>query len=453
MPSKKITKELPRNNPLRSAREKKQNRVIVIGFIITAILIVALSGYALIYEFLIKNRIPVATVNGVEIDNTYFQERVRLERYAYIQQYQSLNAQYQFFADDPETSQYFVSQLLQMRQALGDYNLFGETVLNTVIDDELIAQQAQELGLTVTEQEVQETIRQILGYFPEGTPTPLPVATSAPTPTLSRTQEALLGSPPLVEAEGEQPQLEMDVNEEEAEIGETGAEPTLTPQEDAELPEENLQATPTTAEPQPTQTAIATATPYTEVLFQENYQTYIDDIKFAGVSEASLRNYIYHFLLTQKVRTEVVKDVPNLVEQVWARHILVNSHEEAIIVRTRLDRGEDWAEIAAEVSLDTSNKDQGGDLGWFPRGRMVAPFEDVAFQLEVGEISEPVETQFGWHTIQIIGHDTLPLSSLDYQNTQETYYQEWFSKIKEESQININDVWKDLVPTQPALPF
>ena len=171
-----------------------------------------------------------------------------------------------------------------------------------------------------------------------------------------------------------------------------------------------------------------------------------------NISEESLRAYMYHYLLDQKVFSEVTKEVTKDQEQVWARHILVKTQSEAVIVLDRLNKGEDWAAIAADMSLDTSNKDDGGDLGWFSRGRMVKEFEDAAFGLEEGKLSDPVETQFGWHIIQIIGHKTFPLSETDYRTSQETAYTDWFNTIKETAEIDINDVYKDLTPAEPMIP-
>ena len=86
-------------------------------------------------------------------------------------------------------------------------------------------------------------------------------------------------------------------------------------------------------------------------------------------------------------------------QEVHARHILVATEAEAKEVAERLKKGEDFAVIAKEKSKDTGA--EGGDLGFFTRGQMLKPFEDAAFALDVGQISEPVQTQFGWHIIKV----------------------------------------------------
>jgi hypothetical protein len=94
--------------------------LIIIGFIVTIVLIVGMVGYALLYDPVIKNFIPVAKVDSSRIDNEYFVNRVRLERNAYIQQYNYIYAEYQMFASSTEYQQYFASQLNQIKSALDD---------------------------------------------------------------------------------------------------------------------------------------------------------------------------------------------------------------------------------------------------------------------------------------------------------------------------------------------
>ena len=100
----------------------------------------------------------------------------------------------------------------------------------------------------------------------------------------------------------------------------------------------------------------------------------------------------------KKVYEERVKQVKP-EQELHARHILVATEAEAKEVAERLKKGEDFATLAKEKSKDVNA--QGGDLGFFGKGQMVKPFEDAAFALEVGAISQPVQTPFGWHIIKI----------------------------------------------------
>ncbi len=93
------------------------------------------------------------------------------------------------------------------------------------------------------------------------------------------------------------------------------------------------------------------------------------------------------------------------LEQIHASHILIRDksdigREKLDAVIEALDSGRDFEELAREFSEDTSSE-QGGDLGWLPRGQTIAKFEKVAFSLELDEISDPFETQFGWHIVRL----------------------------------------------------
>lgn len=96
--------------------------------------------------------------------------------------------------------------------------------------------------------------------------------------------------------------------------------------------------------------------------------------------------------------TQVASIKPEV--ELRARHILVKTEAEARDVVEKVHRGEDFAELAKTTSTGPS-KTQGGDLGYFTKGQMVKEFEEAAFALKPGDVSEPVKTQFGWHVIKI----------------------------------------------------
>lgn len=88
-------------------------------------------------------------------------------------------------------------------------------------------------------------------------------------------------------------------------------------------------------------------------------------------------------------------------QEVRARHILVSTEQEAKDLKARIDKGESFEKLAAEVSKDPGSAKDGGDLGYFTKERMVKPFADAAFKLKKGEVSAPVKSDFGWHIIKL----------------------------------------------------
>jgi peptidyl-prolyl cis-trans isomerase C len=145
-------------------------------------------------------------------------------------------------------------------------------------------------------------------------------------------------------------------------------------------------------------------------------------------------------------------------EQVRARHILIKVPPEASPADDtklkgkaddalkRAKQGEDFAVLATELS-DDSSKGNGGDLGFFPRGRMVAPFEEVAFALQPGQMSEVVRTQFGYHIIKVEEHKTgraLPFDEAKSQvkedlTQQQTYerYQQYMAGLRGKAKVEV----------------
>ena len=81
-------------------------------------------------------------------------------------------------------------------------------------------------------------------------------------------------------------------------------------------------------------------------------------------------------------------------------HILVAKHGESLAVLERIKKGEKFGKMAKELSIDTGSGKKDGNLGYFTKGMMVKPFEETAFKLEIGQISQPVKSEFGYHIIK-----------------------------------------------------
>jgi len=89
-----------------------------------------------------------------------------------------------------------------------------------------------------------------------------------------------------------------------------------------------------------------------------------------------------------------------LANKIKCSHILVEKQSQAIAILDRIKQGEKFGKLARELSIDSGSAKRDGNLGYFGRGKMVKEFEAVAFKLEVGKISEPVKTQYGYHIIK-----------------------------------------------------
>ena len=88
------------------------------------------------------------------------------------------------------------------------------------------------------------------------------------------------------------------------------------------------------------------------------------------------------------------------MQKIKCSHILVSKHGEALSVIDRIKSGEKFGKVAKEVSIDSPSAKRDGNLGYFARGKMVKPFEDAAFKLGVGQVSEPVKSEYGYHVIK-----------------------------------------------------
>ncbi len=400
----------------RIEREQRQQRIIIFSTIAVVASVILLAAFGVYKEKVLDVRKPIVTVNGDQVTVAQFQTRARYVRMQLVNQYTSYFQFMQNFTD--ENTRPLIENSLRQIQFQLEPAFLGAQVLDDTITDLLIRQEAERRGITVSEEEVDRFIAEtFFQYYPEGTPTPAPTLAVPPTSTLSPQQL------------------------------------TLVPQTATPTGEPTPEATPT-GEASPTPTLeLPSPTPYTADAYAANLAEYLQFIdNFASISEADFRDIMTGAVYRQKLTAVLTADVPTEEEQVWARHILVETEEEAQAVLDRLQAGEDFAALAEELSTDTASAQLGGDLGWFSRGQMVSPFEDAAFSLQIGAISEPVQTDFGWHIIQVLGHEVRPVDAARLDTLRQQAFQKWLDETRQAADIVTDENWSDAVPTEPAIP-
>lgn len=415
----------------RLERERQQVALIRTISIIAIALVIILVGYGVLDTTYLKLNQPIAEVNGEEIPLGYWQERVQMYRLNLLNTLQQYQLYQQSFGLDTSQQQQQITTQLQSDQFLGD------TVLNQLIDETLIRQEAEIRGISVTNAEVEEKIQGAFNFYPGGTPTPTITPTDFSFPTL--TSEQLTLYPPTATA---------------TQASTATPAPTSTPDTSATSTPTAV-ATPTFLPQAPT----ATATPYTLDGFKTQYADALDNFKTVDVTEETFRSVYINQIYREKLQAEIASDTPTSEEQVLARHILVSDEQQANAVFTRLQNGLNFARAAREYSEDTGSAANGGDLGWFARGTMVSEFEQAAFSQPIGEIGKPVKSQFGYHIIQVIARELLPVTASRYEQLQQEAFSNWLTTTKEEGQTaetikTFSEVWQANMPTMPAsLPF
>ena len=426
MAKQNTPKVITKKHMARLERERRQINLIRGVAIAGILIVVGLLAYGYLRSNVFALREPVARVNGVTITTGEWQERVKFQRAQLLNAYN----QYQFYQQNFGFD--YSQQLQEITTSLSVPEILGQQVLDQMTDEILIRQEAEERGITVSDEEIDNYFKETFGFFPDGTATPTITPTEFAFPTLSNEQLTFY---PSTSTPTEAPTS------------------TVTP---TGTPDRSATATPTatTAPPTPTfvpEAATATSTPYTLEGYQTDYDEMIKSFSTYNVSERTIRSIYEADLLRKKLRDEITKDIPPTEEQVFARHILVETEEEANAAYERLQNGEDFATVAAEVSQDTGSAARGGELDWQPRSFFVKEFSDAAFSQEIGEIGKPVKTEFGYHIIQVIAREELPLSASQYEQVKDTAFNDWLTAAREAATIETFETWKEHVPTEPAL--
>ncbi|MUK90075.1 foldase [Ornithinibacillus sp. L9] len=200
----------------------------------------------------------------------------------------------------------------------------------------------------------------------------------------------------------------------------------------------------------------------------ENFEMYL--YQQGLPDEEAFRDQAYQMLLQEKMAFEDIEVTDEEVQQrydrmkteIQASHILVEDEETANDVKQQLDEGADFAELAQEYSTDSS-AENGGDIGYFSTGEMVPEFEDAAYNLEIDEISEPVESQYGYHVIKVTDkRDAEDIESFEdmeedlrrqlaYSKVDQSSFQEKLNQLIEDADIDVKiEEFENLFDAQEA---
>lgn len=416
-------------------REAAVQRLVILGVGLALGIAAIIFIIAFVVATLITPNQAVATVNGETITVTEFQNRARLERALLNNQLnQAVSLYRQFGATDEQISQQLFGQppystwLNEMQVP----DQLGNRIINEMVEDELMRQAAAARGITVSTEEVDAKIQDFFGYDPNAD---LFTATPTLTPTVTRTPFVSPTPSPA---------------------------PTSTP---TTIPTATLEATAevtaeATADFTPTFTPFPSATPTstpnaTERADQfntqrEDYFSYLRST--ARVDDATIRRYFESQLLREKLGEALLE---GRATGMWvsARHILVATQEEAQQVIDALNAGESFAGLASRLSTDTTSAARGGELDWTQISGFVTEFADAARTAEIGAFVGPVQTEFGYHVIQVRAREDRPLDESQLQEEQDREVTSFLDELRDapETNVEIYDSWIDFVPTAPAL--
>ena len=378
-------------------REEIQQRRVIIGLSILGLVIIGILAWGVLQQYVLTPRQPVAVVDGTPIPTNAYQRRLAYEHFTLQQRLRNWQ-QFQMEFDPKGQNPILTQQIQQLTAQLNDIEGFSLRVLNKMIDEALIREEAQKRGITASPEEVQALINHYFGYDPEAAK----AAAESPSEPITDT---------------------------------TNITPPPTP-----MTEEGFQKLYTSY----LQTLQTKALGFSEEEFRALFETEVLREKLRDQVCTNVRTteeavHARHILI--RIKTPTPEPVGEGTPTPTPDPEKVKQAEEEALklakeIKSRLDAGEDFATLAKEYSEDPGSKEQGGDLGWFTHGSMVPEFEKAAFALEPGQISEPVKTQFGYHIIQVLERDpNHPRDEAAIEQDKQQCFEDWLAQRRAEAKI------------------
>ncbi len=437
-------------------RERNLRMTSIVGGIVGVALILIL--YGVVNELVIKPNSVLAQVEDRTIVTRNFWQQARLRQ----SELENQRLRLQIFAQQFGDSSLFASQIASINATLASPLTLGTQVLNDMIEGSVLQIKALEVGVSVTDEEVEETLREEVAVGQGALTVPQATATADAVIEATATAETFTPTPL--------------------------PSPTSTPEDGASSDPAATAAdsAPEGAPVGPSDDPNITDPPtiLTDTLYQEGLGTLEENLREnAGMSLANYREVIRARLLRTKMSETISQDlVTTTEEQVRVRHILIAVDPEpenapppaetpaadstegaaaedgeddsppppeiwnpdangdgrvddaealafAQMLHQRILDGEDFADLALRFSNDPGSGSQGGDLGWAGRGRYVPEFDEAAFSLEVGAMSAPIKTNFGYHILEVLERDDeRPKEEAALQQEYSQAFQTWLQE-------------------------
>jgi len=427
------------NPRTRAEREEALNRLIIRSIIAISAVFVIVFAILIINDQLIVPNQTVAIVNGENITVREFRERVRFERALVSQQMNSRIA-----AAQQQATQFGVdvNQLLQndqqflgLQREFSVPDLLGQRVINEMVNDKLIEQEAQSRNITVDANLIEGEINDFFGFDPTqvalvGTPaTATPTATITATPLVSPTPAPTAFPTATAVPVEETPEATPE------------AESTADAESTAEATEDALAQAPTLApSPTPSQDDLREQ-------FEENVELFSENIRDVGEVGQAAVDAFFERQARRTALQNTISGTEDMALYANVRHILVDTDDEAQNIIEALEAGESFAALAQALSTDTGSGSNGGELGWQAVAQYVPEFADAIREAPIGEVVGPVESEFGFHVIQVRAREEREVEGALAESVRDADFERWLENFREENEPNIEifDTWPNFV--------
>jgi parvulin-like peptidyl-prolyl isomerase len=405
MTKKRAPQRTTKKHLARADRERIQSRWLLGVTIAIALVAIGILGYGLFDSAYLQPKKTIAIVNGDTITKGKFHGRIRILQRELIGQLNSYVQMEQFFASDPQTLASIRELQNQIQTQLAYPEIIGQVVINSMIRETLLRQEAEGMGIHVLPVEVERQLQNSFGFYPDGTPTPIPTLTPDPTRM--------------------------------AEIA-AASEPTAGPSPTSTLP----------------QTPNPTATPYVLEAYEDDYALFLDSLSDFDISESDFNAYVEAQLLEEKLREQFQPEIDSMAEHVLIQHIFTFDEEIAQEALEQLESGGIWDDIVLEYSEDPSSREFSGDLGWNTLNDLVALLGQMgitAFSAPVMDDIGPIESQQGWHILRVIDRQDREISQSTYQEAVDNAFEAWVYDMNVDAEITVVDDWQDHLPPSGPL--